>query len=128
MTRSTGKAAAEKSTDKDVEEPTATREESGDLVGGEEVARVEAPLPPEEVTEDGLISLRLAHPLSRKEDLIYLGLDVEKGTYQVNEEVRVTRNAALTLINAGQVQVDPSDPVAVREALGDPDPNAAPAG
>ncbi len=122
MTRSTGKAAAS-AKDKDDEAPevpSVSREESGDLVGGEEVARVEAPLPPDDVAEDdGLVELRLAHPLSRREDLIYLGLDPEKGTYNVNEKVRVNRNAARTLIGAGQVQVDPSDPKAVAEALGD---------
>ncbi len=68
------------------------------------------------------VDVVLAHPISRQDDLNYLGLTEPKG---VNETVTVSKAAAKGLIDAGMVQVDPEDVAAVAEALGN-DPQVEP--
>lgn len=65
------------------------------------------------------VPLLLAHPLS-PEQSERLGLPKE--VHLPNDEVRVSKDNARAIINAGFAQVDPEDPVQVREALGLGDP------
>lgn len=64
-----------------------------------------------------LVTVKLAHPITRKDDLVYLGLDPSE-SYGVNDDVKVPVEAAKSLINAGMVQVDPEDRAAVGQTLG----------
>lgn len=69
-------------------------------------------------TDDGKVRIKLAHPLPKR-DLIRFGIDQE--TSQVGDVVEVTLNDAISLINAGMVQVDPEDKIAVTAALRGPE-------
>jgi hypothetical protein len=64
---------------------------------------------------DNLVPVRLAHPLNQK-DREYLGLPPD-GKTEVGAVVKVSRNGAKALINAGLANVDPEDPEQVRQAL-----------
>ena len=66
-------------------------------------------------TEDGKVRVKLAHPLPKR-DLIRFGIDQDEPS-QVGDVVEVTLNDAISLINAGMVQVDPEDKIAVTAAL-----------
>lgn len=61
------------------------------------------------------VTLTLAHPL-RKQDHRYLGLPEDAQT-RVGSRVKVNRNGAQALINAGLATVDPENRDAVRAAL-----------
>ena len=61
------------------------------------------------------VTLTLAHPL-RKQDHRYLGLPEDAKT-RVGSRVKVNRNGAQALINAGLATVDPENRDAVRAAL-----------
>ena len=67
-------------------------------------------------TADGKVRITLAHPISRKQDKQYLGLDVESA-YEVGDTVEVTPAGAASLIGAGLAAVDTEDPAAVRAAI-----------
>ena len=60
-------------------------------------------------------TLTLAHPLN-KQTKEFLGLPADSRA-EVGAKVRVNKNGARALINAGLVCVDPEDRAAVREAL-----------
>jgi uncharacterized protein YabN with tetrapyrrole methylase and pyrophosphatase domain len=71
---------------------------------------------PTKKKERDLITVTLAHPL-RAEHAVQVGLEAKD--YAVEDDVKVTRGYARTLINAGLVMdVDPSDTKAVNAALG----------
>lgn len=63
------------------------------------------------------VTIRLAHPLDRDQDLQYLGLPPKEGGYKVHDEIRVSRSAAQSIINAGYAQVDPENKKAVAAVL-----------
>lgn len=70
------------------------------------------------------VTITLAHPVDKPEDLRYLGLAPEREVegkivkgYQVHDKVVVNRAAAQSLINAGYAQVDPEDKAAVAAVL-----------
>lgn len=70
------------------------------------------------VEEDpNLVSIKLAHPLDKEDDLRRLGLEPKEGGYKPHDEIRVTRDNARMLISAGYAQVDPEDKAAVAAAL-----------
>jgi hypothetical protein len=60
------------------------------------------------------VVLKLAHPL-KAEHAATVG--AEPKDYGPGDEISVLKNAAMTLINAGLAQVDPSDSGAVAAAL-----------
>ena len=64
---------------------------------------------------ENFVTLTLAHPLNEN-DRRYLGLPADAST-EVGQQVKVNRNGARALINAGLVTVDPEDNDAVRAAL-----------
>lgn len=77
------------------------------------------------VKESDLVKVKLAHPITRKEDKQRLGLDTDQN-YIVGQDVKVRSGDAQTLINAGYTQTDPEDNAAVAEVIGEPtaDPDA----
>jgi hypothetical protein len=75
----------------------------------EPAAVVDAP------ANDGLVSVLLAHPLDKPEDLRRLGLKEKAG---VGGEIRISPDHARMLINAGYAQTDPEDQEAVAAVLG----------
>lgn len=106
MTQSKSKAKAEAQQN----DPT-VEQESGDVTAvseGIEPVTTEVPA--------GYVTVKLAHPLTRKQDYIYLGLDPEKRV-GVNDEIQVSKNGARALITAGLVQVDPENKEAVKSVL-----------
>lgn len=64
---------------------------------------------------DKFVTLTLAHPLNEK-DRIYLGLPKD-GKTEVGQQVRVNRNGASAIINAGYATVDPENHEQVRSTL-----------
>lgn len=92
-------------------DPTIEQEAGEVIARSDDVGAERTRANPNEVT------VRLAHPITRPQDLVYLGLP-ENRSYGVNDEVQVTREAARALIDAGLVQVDPEDRAKVAQALG----------
>lgn len=82
-------------------------------------AAVEASAPadaPVEADPDK-VTIKLAHPLDKPEDLRYLGLQPRESGYNVHDEIQVSKAGASSLINAGYAQVDPEDKAAVNAVL-----------
>jgi hypothetical protein len=65
--------------------------------------------------DDNLVTLKLAHPIS-KATAIQVDAQTKKD-YPVNADIVVSREWGRGLIDAGLVQVDPTDVIAIREAL-----------
>lgn len=95
-----------------VEKPATGDESAPPAVTASAPAEVPAAVDPNKVT------IKLAHPLTRIDDLRHLGLPERDGGYTVNDEVQVTKAGARTLINAGYAQVDPENTAAVEAVLG----------
>lgn len=64
---------------------------------------------------DKFVTLTLAHPLNEK-DRIYLGLPADART-EVGQKVRVNKNGAKGIINAGYATIDPEDNTKVKAVL-----------
>lgn len=106
MTQSKSKAKAEEQQN----DPT-VEQESGEVSAvSEGIEPVTATVP------DGYVTVKMAHPLTRKQDYVFLGLDPAKRV-GVNDEIQVSKNGARALITAGLVQVDPENKEAVKTLL-----------
>lgn len=65
--------------------------------------------------ESKFVTITLAHPLNER-DRVYLGLPADAST-EVGQQVKVNKNGAKAVINAGYATVDPEDNNAVRSVL-----------
>lgn len=99
--------------------------EPGDEVGVGEPATAEEKGAPESgpivattptTEDDGKVEVTLAHPITKDQHKIELGLDPETKC-NVHDVIRVSKNSAKRLIDAGYAQVDPEDAEAVRTVL-----------
>lgn len=73
------------------------------------------------------VTIMLAHPISREQDKVYLGLDVEQD-YWPRDLITVNKSGAESLIAAGIAAVDPEDAEAVRSVLDGETPSVEPSG
>lgn len=78
-------------------------------------ASADADAPADTPIADGKVTVKLAHPLDKPDDLRRLGLEEKAG---VGDEIRVSSDHARMLINAGYAQTDPEDAAAVAAVLG----------
>ncbi len=65
--------------------------------------------------ESDEVTITLAHPLSA-EHAVRLGLDDKD--YNVDDDVKIRRDLARSVINSGYAQVDPEDQESVNDSLG----------
>lgn len=94
---------------------SATPEEGGVKESGPIVETADT-AEPAAANDDGLKEVTLAHPITRDQDKILLGLETETKC-NVGDKIRVSLDNAIRLINAGLVQVDPEDQQAVHAVL-----------
>jgi hypothetical protein len=117
-TNAAKEARAEREAAEAAEQAAAQNDRTIEQESGEVVAVDDSGLPqPEDALAPGMVKVKLAHPIKREQDLIYLGLPVGE-KYGVNDEITVTKDGAKSLINAGMVQVDPADRAEVDNVLG----------
>lgn len=77
----------------------------------------DAPQPAQSQQADNKVSVKLAHPIGDAEDITRLGLEPKDAGYNVGDSIRVRRDDARTLINAGYAQVDPENAEQVSKTL-----------
>lgn len=74
---------------------------------------VEATVPGDD--ESKFVVITLSNPLNEN-DRVYLGLPKDAST-EVGQKIKVNKNGAKTVINAGYATIDPEDNIAVQRAL-----------